>query len=89
LKFYHLERDREIFEILPFTNYHLPFINYNLPFTLTPYKKIFNKKFQNLILLFLTTKKIPLEREGGRERERFLKFYHLPITIYHLPITIY
>jgi len=31
------ERERGIFEILPFTNYHL-----QLPFTLTPYKKNFH-----------------------------------------------
>jgi len=29
------------------------------------------------------------ERQREREGERFLKFYHLPITIYHLPISIY
>jgi len=27
------------------------------------------------------------ERERVRERESFLKFYHLPITIYQLPFT--
>jgi len=49
-------REREIFEILPFTNWKIFKIFEILPF-----------------------------RE--REREVFLKFYHLPITIYHLPIT--